>query len=352
MGGLAAAAKRESRGGSGPFLHISATPHRRQKLQNASSNSLWVLERTHCALGGRPLRGSCSSAAAAGEPQQAGSPAAWPTSSSASKSGGGNSSIGGSAHHNQHSAASPRISSSHAGSAAPASPYPSSGGGGGSGTTERRRRRHSDADAMAGSDGGGRGSGGGGASGAQPSPFFAAGGGGRDTYAEAVAKRRKRQGAGDAVEHVRIKHLATMRYLCVGRKCDPVEGGADTVASAAPSGTAGTRRRGDSRKKGAEAQEAAATRVGMLTVEQHAAVPAATVFVIRPRTTQPSEAGGGQGAADRWLGPHDLVHLQHKDTGLFLSALPLDEVGGGNLGLTMVKSPLTTEVRFSCLRFV
>lgn len=156
------------------------------------------------------------------------------------------------------------------------------------------------------------------------------------------------------MEHVRIKHLATMRYLCVGRKCDG--GGLDATAAASaapPRGTTGTRRRGDSRKEGAVAAEAAATRVGMLTVERHAAVPAATVFVIRPRATSPTEAGGGQGA-DRWLGPDDLVHLQHKATGLFLSALPLDEVGGGNLGLTMVKSPLTTEVRFlfSCLRFV
>lgn len=41
-----------------PFLYISSTPERRQKLQNASSNCLWVLERTHCALGGRPLRRS------------------------------------------------------------------------------------------------------------------------------------------------------------------------------------------------------------------------------------------------------------------------------------------------------
>lgn len=353
------------RGGSGPFLYISATPRRRQNLQNASSNSLWVLERTHCALGGRPLRGSCSAAAAALEPQRSerGKPTAWLTSSA--KVRGANS---GSAVHPNRYAAPSSGSLSFAGgaptsvAAAGSSAYSSGGDSGGGGSAAERRRQQSDAYFAAGNVGEGRGGGGGAgiASNTHTSSFFAIGGGGggdvgRDTYAEAVAKRRRRQGAGDAVEYVRIKHLATMRYLCVGKKCDPVVG--DGVPAGAPrtraGGTASTRRRGDSRKRGAAAASAAATRVGMLTVERHAAVPAATVFVIRPRTTAAaSTAGAGAGtvSADRWLGPEDLVHLQHKDTGLFLSALPLDqEVAGSTVGLTMVKSPLTTEVGASVL---
>jgi len=333
-----AVAEREARGeggsdggsgGGGPFLYISATPRRRQKLQNASSRCLWVLERTHCALGGRPLRGSFSSAAAAIEPQQGVGGAPAYSIASASSRGGKNAGRG-----VQQSSSSPRSHFYAAGSPLPASPYASGGGGGGgsSSVPERRRRRHSDADLVSGSETGALGGGvGGGASGARPSSFFT-GGGDRDPYAETVAEGRRRQGAGDAVEHVRIKHLATMRYLCVGEQCD---GGAEV----------GTRRRGDSRKEGGAAMKAAATtRVGMLTVDRHAAVPPATVFVIRPRT-----AGAGTGAATaaataRWLGPDDLVHLEHKDTGLFLSALPIDqEVAGGSVGLTMVKSPLTTE---------
>lgn len=134
------------------------------------------------------------------------------------------------------------------------------------------------------------------------------------------------------MEHVRIKHLATMRYLCFGTQCDPVGDGVDPP-STTTSETAGTRRRGD---------VAAAMRVGMRTVKRHAAVPKATVFVLRPRAIPPT--GAGDQLVDSWLGPDDLVHLQHRDTGLFLSALPLDtDVGGGNIGLTMVKSPLITE---------
>lgn len=65
----------KSRGPSGdnlvkgdPFLYVSGTPERRQKLQNASSNCLWVLERTHCALGGRPLRRYAISSSMRGNP--------------------------------------------------------------------------------------------------------------------------------------------------------------------------------------------------------------------------------------------------------------------------------------------
>ncbi|CAM9820767.1 unnamed protein product [Pylaiella littoralis] len=351
-----------SGGDSGPFLYVSASPHRRQKLQNASSNCLWVLERTHCALGGRPLRGSCSSAAAPPKPrQQGGNSAALPSTPLLKGKSGGNGS--GNAHQNQQEAPSPRFP--------PYSGYSSGGGGSGGGSTEQGRRRQGDAGVSASNEGGGRGSSG--ASNAHSSSFFASSGGrgGRDTYAEAVAKRRRRQGAGDAVEHVRIKHLATMRYLCVGKKCDPVGvvGGSRTnsmsgaaaaavATAAAADGAVGPRRRGDSRKEGSAAETAAKTRVGMLTVEPHSAIPAATVFVIRPRTPAAATAFGSEAAAmgpassvggpaaDRWLGPDDLVHLQHKDTGLFLSALPLDrEVAGGNVGLTMVKSPLTTEAR-------
>lgn len=377
----AATATREGvRGGSGPFLYISATPRRRHNLQNASSNCLWVLERTHCALGGRPLRGSCSTAAAALETQQPQgvNPAAWVSSSAKARGANG----GSTATRNRYGA--PSGSQSYADGAftaaaavpAGSSAYSSGGdsaSGGGNSSVAERRRRHNNAGFASGYDWGERSGGGAGGAGVandtHPSSFFTSGGGrsggggggggggdvGRDTYAEAVAKRRRRQGAGDAVEYVRIKHLATMRYLCVGKKCDPAVGdGPHTGVRTAASGTARTRRRGDSRRRGAAAEAAAttATKVGMLTVEEHAAVPAATVFVIRPRTTAAaSGAGTGVGtargpvSADRWLGPEDLVHLQHKDTGLFLSALPLDqEVAGGTVGLTMVKSPLTTEV--------
>lgn len=338
-----AAAEREARGegggggaGAGPFLYISATPHRRQKLQNASSKCLWVLERTHCALGGRPLRGSFSSAASAIDPQQGGGGGgahAYSSASSSSK-GGGNADRG-----VLHGSSSPRSASYAAGS-----PLPVSGGGdGGSGVPERRRRQHSDAGLVSGSDTGAPGSGGGGgASGARPSSFFTSGGD-RDSYAETVAEGRRRQGAGDAVEHVRIKHLPTMRYLCVGEQCD---GGAEAASTAPGGGAVGTRRRGESRKEGGAAATAAATtRVGMLTVDRHAAVPAATVFAIRPRAAGAGAARAA--AAARWLGPDDLVHLQHKDTGLFLSALPLEqEVAGESIGLTMVDSPLTSEARW------
>ncbi|CAN0405323.1 unnamed protein product, partial [Scytosiphon promiscuus] len=298
----AAATGGGGRGGSGPFLYISATPRRRQNLQNASSNCLWVLERTHCALGGRPLRGSCSAVAAALAPQQpqGANGAAW--SSSSAKIRGANSGST-TVNRNRHAG---RSSGSHfhaagafttaaAAAVDTSSAYSSggdSGGGGGSSSIAERRRQRNNADFAAGNDGAGRIGGGVGGAGVQssthPSSFFASGGGGgdgdagRDTYAEAVAKRRRRQGAGDAVEYVRIKHLATMRYLCVGKDCDPAAGdGVQPGVRARASGTARTQRRGDSRKRGAAA---AAARVGMLTVDEHAAVPTSTVFVIRPRT--------------------------------------------------------------------
>ncbi|CAN0364894.1 unnamed protein product, partial [Discosporangium mesarthrocarpum] len=45
-----------------PFVYRSGDPVRRRRLQNASSNCLWVIERTSCELGGRLLvRGSLSS---------------------------------------------------------------------------------------------------------------------------------------------------------------------------------------------------------------------------------------------------------------------------------------------------
>lgn len=307
--------------GGAPFLYVSTTPNRRQKLQNASSNCLWVLERTHCALGGRPLRRTTNPAYQQGSTPQG---------------------------------TTPNLTASSAANAAAT----------GSGSDAERRR--SDANSGAGNTEAGRGSasvgtggntgvgvaGGAGGVGASSSTaaissFFA--GGGRDGYAEAVAKRRKRQGAGDAVEHVRVKHLATSRYLCVGKKCDPVSG-ADTRTPASDAGTGGEhpraggfRRRGEGKK-----DRGVATRVGMVTAERHAAIPAATVFVIRPRIAVGTGAPAVAAAADGGLGPEDLVHLQHKDTGLFLSALPRVEGWvGGRVGLTMVKSPLTTEASTS-----
>lgn len=290
------------RGGSGPFLHVSTTPTRREKLQNASSNCLWVLERTHCALGGRPLRGS-SSSTVDHENRWRHKP-----SSSAGPSSAGNAVMGD--HHRRHSdSTSAGFSTETRGNSA--------GTGDSSGTGA-----HTGMPALA--------------------------GGGRDTYAEAVATRRRRQGAGDAVEYVRVKHLASLRYLCVGNKCDPLSVEDITARPAHGAGGEGgqaaepSRRRGESRKG-----RGLAPRVGMVTVDSHAAVPAATVFVIRPRTVVGAGVPLNTAAdgLDRGLGPDDLVHLQHKDTGLFLSALPHDEASaGGNVGLTVIKSPLTTEV--------
>lgn len=302
------------RGGSGPFLYVSTTPSRREKLQNASSNCLWVLERTHCALGGRPLRGSSGSTAERENAWRNNKPS---VSSAGSVSAAGNAVVGD--HHRRHSDTfAGGFSAEARGSGAGAGDGSGSGVGGNTGT-------------------------------------FAFASGGRDTYAEAVATRRRRQGAGDAVEYVRVKHLATLRYLCVGNKCDPLHE-EDTARTAASVSGAGSerghsaaaepvRRRGESKKgKGL----GLTPRVGMVTVESHAALPAATVFVIRPRAVVGAAGVSLNTAADgsdRGLGPDDLVHLQHKDTGLFLSALPHDEgSAGGSIGLTVIKSPLTTEV--------
>ena len=288
------------RGGRGPFLHVSTTPSRRERLQNASSNCLWVLERTHCALGGRPLRGSSRSTV---EHENT-----WRKPSSVGPPSAGNAVVG--EHHRRHSdCTGTGLSTEARGNSAGVGD--ASGVGANTGTSA-----------------------------------FA--GGGRDTYAEAVAIRRRRQGAGDAVEYVRVKHLASLRYLCVGNKCDPSSEEVTTARRAHGAGGEGgqmtepSRRRGESRKG-----RDSAPRVGMVTVESHAAVPGATVFVIRPRTVVGagvplSTAADG---LDRGLSPDDLVHLQHKDTGLFLSALPHDEgLAGGDIGLTVIKSPLTTEV--------
>lgn len=297
------------RGGSGPFLHVSTTPSRREKLQNASSNCLWVLERTHCALGGRPLRGSSGSTA---EHENT-----WrKPSSSVGPSSTGNAVVG--SHHRRHSdCTGTGLSTEARGSAAGAGDVRVVGANTG---------------------------------------MSALASGGRDTYAEAVAIRRRRQGAGDAVEHVRVKHLASLRYLCVGSKCDSFSEEDTTARRAHGAGGDGgqvaepSRRRGESRKG-----RGSAPRVGMVTVESHAAVPAATVFVIRPRTVVGSGVHLNTAAdgLDRGLSPDDLVHLQHKDTGLFLSTLPHDEgSAGGNVGLTVVKSPLTTEVGHALVFFV
>lgn len=255
----------ESSSGGSPFLYVSNTPHRRQKLQNASSNCLWVLERTHSALGGRPLRRSSNL-------PFKDRTASYKTSDIFLSS--------------KFSA----VNTSYIGNRQ-----------GKKNDTNANDNNKSDGSVGRGAD------------------VSSVPNGGHDFYAEAVAKRRRRQGAGDAVEYVRVKHLATMRYLCVGKKCD-------------------------SKNREEKHRGEAAKRVGMLTVDPHAVVPGATVFVIRPRSAVGAGAPVIAAAADGGLGPEDLVHLQHRDTGLFLSALPRDEgSAGGRVGLTMVKSPLTTE---------
>ena len=222
---------------SDPFLYVSTTPSRREKLQNASSNCLWVLERTHCALGGRPLRRS-SSSTVEHENTWRNKPSSVGTSSASNAVMG--------VHRRRYSdTTAPGVNTETRGNSA------------------------------------GIGDAGGVVANTGMSTFA---NGGRDTYAEAVAIRRRRQGAGDAVEYVRVKHLATLRYLCVGNKCDPLSE-EDTARPAHGAGSEGgqatepSRRRGESRKGRGKAP-----RVGMVTVESHATVPAATVFVIRPRT--------------------------------------------------------------------
>lgn len=238
----------------------------------------------------------------------------------------------------------------------PSAPRPttsssSSSAAGAPGTGADHSRRHSDADAFTRgkSDGGGTGGG-----------TFSLNSAGRDVHAEAVARRRRRQGAGDAVEYVRIKHIATMRYLCVGKKCDPLlegeksvphgerGGAAEGTGVGAGASAAGQQKATGSKRVGGGGgggkEGGTPPRVGMVTVERRAAVPAATVFVVRPRTVVGASPPVVAAATDGGLGPEDLVHLQHKDTGLFLSALPLDErAPGGRVGLTVIKSPLTTE---------
>ena len=183
---------------------------------------------------------------------------------------------------------------------------------------------------------------------------------GLDVNAHSVAKLRSRQGAGDAVEYVRIKHLATKRYLCVGNKCDLVlrlegdeEDGGHGGGSSAPgsqveekgqktggsTSTSSSKRTGDSKDK-----RPGLPRVGMVTVERRAAVPAATVFAIRPRSTIGASPPVVAASTDGVLGPTDLVHLQHRETGLFLATMPRDdELEDGRVDLTVVKSPLTSE---------
>lgn len=201
--------------------------------------------------------------------------------------------------------------------------------------------------------------------------------------AQVAAEQRRGMGAGEAVEHVRVKHLATQRYLCVGEDCDYFfrldmestedeqrrntdtqstrsEGGSRNAMPPMPAHTpersrqSGGAERGELETQLGDEQDVL-TRVGMVTVGRYARVPSSTVFVLRPRAVvRPTTA---MAAADGCLGPEDLLHLQHQDTGLFLSAHPRGDnwgrangqrLGHGSrgcrVGLTMVKSPLTTEV--------
>lgn len=172
---------------------------------------------------------------------------------------------------------------------------------------------------------------------------------GHDMTADDVAKLTRQQGAGDSAEYVRIKHLATMRYLCIGRKCDPVEDegdsgrGRDSALGSAP-GTKAQKVDGSKHARGHK-RRYGVPRVGMVTVEGRAVVPASTVFVIRPRSAVGAAPPIVAASTDGMLGSTDLVHLQHRDTGLFLASMPRDDdAEDGRVELTVVKSPLTSEV--------
>lgn len=172
---------------------------------------------------------------------------------------------------------------------------------------------------------------------------------GHEMTADTVAKLTRRQGAGDSVEYVRIKHLATMRYLCIGRKCDPVEDEGDNGRGrdSALGSILGVKVQKVDGSKHARGQKrrVGVPRVGMVTVEGRAAVPASTVFVIRPRSAVGAAPPIVAASTDGLLGSTDLVHLQHRDTGLFLASMPRDDdAEDGRVELTVVKSPLTSEV--------
>lgn len=231
-------------GSKDTFLHVCPTTDCQKRLQNGSSNSLWVLERTHCVLGGQPLRPKTSTTY-------------------------------------RRKACFPCTPGSHFSSDAV------------SAEADDRTQDHND----------------------------------------------EREG-GQELECVRVKHLATMSYLYIDHDYGIGPGEGPTSRPADKGGCRGGRV-GDVRLE-------SSPRVGTLKVERHAAVPASTMFIIRPRN-----------AAVEVLGPEDLVHLQHKQTGLFLAAVPrkgVSEEGGKSLGtcsrgdhvgLTVVKAALTTEVGIS-----
>lgn len=305
--------------GDPPFIYISSTPERRQRLENASSNTLWVLERTRCVLGGRPLRRSSAvsyrhknilpqaflaSASSVDSPSDAAATdvdESYPISSETTFAGGG---------------AMHRVSHGRVGDVLDVEETelpPASIGG-------------------------------------TVPPL--------DSQAQAAVKQLRGMGAGEPVEYVRIKHLATLRYLSVSDDCGP---GDDALLNEQRLHVqCGDTQRGDLR--GASRAAAERTRhVGMITVGRYAPVPSSTIFVIRPRVRTKS---GVTTAVDSGLSPEDLVHLQHKDTGFFLSALPRGDAlqcgekgwgrgsGGERVGLTVLKSPLTSEVRAVRMRTV
>lgn len=319
-------------------------------MQNASSNCLWVLERTHCTLGGRPLRRSGAAASFRQEKNVAGPQAPyllipqWPAGAAGATAADGIERID--------------RSGSMAGI----------GGGGTNHTAGANFRGGVNAGgvvANGGSEGGSDANasaagvvvGAGVVAGVTAPPV--------DIYAQAAARQRRGMGAGEPVEHVRIKHLATGRYLCVGKDCDPYDVGTGdvgthargkrqqlAVAQQGPSMVLGHEgaltNRGEERdvaENNQKEDDQESIRVGMVTVGRYVPVPASTVFVLRPRPAAKSgPIAAAAAASEGGLGPEDLVHLQHKETGLFLSALPhRGTLGSGRVGLTVVKSPLTTE---------
>lgn len=271
------------------FLYVSSTPERRYRLQNASSNSLWVLERTHCTLGGRPLRRSGGTPPSEETPPPG--PPTWRVAPSRRAAALGSSA-------SMTSRVDPEVATEGGGAA-----------GTGSDVTEPT-----------------------------DVPFDGVETPAMDAYAEAAEAQRRGMGAGEPVECVRIKHLATLRYLSVS----------EDYGSTDDDGDGGWWKRPRPR---------AGHRVDMIAVGRCAPIPSSTVFVVRPRPAlKPGSSPGDADAADDGLGPEDLVHLQHRDTGFFLSALPHGDAsggagkewgrgsGGGRVGLTVIKSALTSEV--------
>lgn len=131
----------------------------------------------------------------------------------------------------------------------------------------------------------------------------------------------------DDMQSVRVKHMATGRYLCVVEECEHCE---------VKAGTAGSRMH----------------HVCTLSGDKPATPMSLSLFVLRPRPAGDRE----QESVGDSLSTYDVMHLQHHKTGLFLAirsqneALrtcpmqPNDELRGVSVCLTTVEYSLTNEV--------